>query len=235
MSKLTKYHRELREKLPAGKVYAIDEALTLAKSLARAKFVKSAESMDVSINLGVNAKQSDQIVRGRAILPKGNGRTNSTIAVFARGEQADAAKAANVKYVGFDDLVEQVKQQGKIDVDIVLATPEAMRLVGALGPILGPRGLMPNPKEGTVSADIKSAIDNVLNGVRFRTEKSGIVHCPIGTVVMSVEDLKENLEALISDLKRLKPATAKGTYLKRLTISTTMGPGILVDVSTVSG
>lgn len=235
MPKLTKYQRELKEKIATNKSYPVDEALALAISLARAKFKKKAESVDVAINLGVNPKQSDQIVRGRAHLPKGNGRVDTAIAVFARGEEAEAAIAANVKYVGFEDLVDQVKQEGKIDVDVVLATPEAMRIVGTLGPILGPRGLMPNPKEGTVSTNIKNAIENVLNGVRFRTEKTGIVHCTIGTVAMTAEALKENLEALIADLKRLKPATAKGTYVKRLTISTTMGPGILVDTNTLGG
>lgn len=227
---LTKRQKAMQEKVTVGKVYSIDDALKLVTELSKVKFL---ESVDVAINLGVDPKKSDQVVRARTTLPNGTGRSGRRIAVFARGDAADAAKAAGAHIVGFDELADQVKQDGKLDCDIVLATPEAMKIVGALGQILGPRGLMPNPKEGTVTNDMTTAIKNVVNGVRIRTDKNGIIHCPIGTVKMDLSALKENLQSIIVDLKKLKPATSKGAYIKRITISTTMGLGLLVDIGSV--
>jgi large subunit ribosomal protein L1 len=227
---LTKRQRAIHEKLTVDKVYPIDEALKLSIEFSNVKFL---ESVDVAINLGVDPKKSDQVVRARTVLPNGTGRTGRRIAVFARGDAADAAKAAGATIVGFEELADQVKQDGKLDCDIVIATPEAMKIVGTLGQILGPRGLMPNPKEGTVTNDVTTAIKNVTNGVRIRTDKNGIIHCPIGTVKMDVNALKANLHSIVVDLKKLKPATSKGAYIKRITISTTMGPGLMVDIGSV--
>ena len=206
------------------------EAFGLVKELAAAKFQ---ESVDVSVNLGVDPKKSDQAVRGSTVLPHGTGKT-VRVAVFTQGENADAAKEAGADIVGMDDLAESVKG-GELNFDVVIASPDAMRVVGKLGQILGPRGLMPNPKVGTVTPDIAAAVKNAKAGqVRYRTDKSGIIHCQIGTVGFEVDALKENLEALLADLSKAKPASSKGQYMKRVSISSTMGPGVIVDQATVS-
>ena len=205
--------------------YKLDEALELIKQTGSAKFD---ETVDAAINLGINAKKSDQNVRGATVLPRGTGRT-MRVAVFAEGTDADAAREAGADLVGFEDLAEQV-QGGKIEFDVCIATPSTMRVVGKLGQILGPRGLMPNPKVGTVTQDVTKAVTNAKAGqVQFRIDKAGIVHCPIGKVSFDVEGLKENLVALLDALNRAKPSTAKGQYIKRLTLSPTMGPGVKVD------
>jgi large subunit ribosomal protein L1 len=207
----------------------IDEALSLVKELANAKFP---ESIDVAVNLGVDPRKSDQVVRGSTVLPNGTGKT-VRVAVFAQGENAEKAKAAGADVVGFEDLAETVKA-GQLNFDVVIATPDAMRVVGQLGQILGPRGLMPNPKVGTVTADVEGAVKNAKAGqVRYRTDKAGIIHCPIGRVDFEVTALKENLAALLNDLKKGKPAASKGQYVKKLTVSSTMGPGVAVDRSSV--
>ena len=225
MAKVTKRQKTFREKLEAGKIYAADEALGLLKELASAKFV---ESIDVAVNLGIDARKSDQVVRGSTVLPNGTGKT-VRVAVFAQGENAEKALAAGADVVGFDDLAEQV-QAGQLDFDVVIATPDAMRVVGKLGQILGPRGLMPNPKVGTVTADVATAVNNAKSGqVRYRADKAGIVHCSIGNVKFEVDALRENLQSLLTALVKAKPASSKGVYLKRLTVSTTMGPGVSVD------
>ena len=205
--------------------YKLDEALELIKQTGSAKFD---ETVDAAINLGINAKKSDQNVRGATVLPRGTGRT-MRVAVFAEGADADAAREAGADLVGFEDLAEQV-QGGKIEFDVCIATPSTMRVVGKLGQILGPRGLMPNPKVGTVTQDVTKAVTNAKAGqVQFRIDKAGIVHCPIGKVSFDVEGLKENLVSLLDALNRAKPSTAKGQYIKRVTLSTTMGPGVKVD------
>lgn len=225
MAKLSKRFKAINEKLEHGKFYAIEDALNLLKDLPRAKFV---ESVDVAVNLGVDPRKSDQAVRGSTVLPHGTGKT-VRVAVFAQGENADKAKAAGADIVGFEDLAEEVKK-GNMNFDVVIATPDAMRVVGQLGQILGPRGLMPNPKVGTVSPDVEGAVKNAKAGqVRYRTDKAGIIHCPIGTVEFDATNLKENLEALLVDLKKAKPAAAKGQYMMKVSVSTTMGPGIVVD------
>ncbi len=225
MAKVTKRQKTFREKLEAGKIYAADEALGLLKELASAKFV---ESIDVAVNLGIDPRKSDQVVRGSTVLPNGTGKT-VRVAVFAQGENAEKALAAGADVVGFDDLAEQV-QAGQLDFDVVIATPDAMRVVGKLGQILGPRGLMPNPKVGTVTADVATAVNNAKSGqVRYRADKAGIVHCSIGNVKFEVGALRENLQSLLTALVKAKPASSKGVYLKRLTVSTTMGPGVSVD------
>lgn len=231
-NKLTKRQRASEGRVVPGKLYPIEDGIKLSIELSKVKFT---ESMDVAVRLGVDAKKSDQNVRGRIVYPHGTGRSGKRIAVFARGDQADIAKANGAQIVGFEELAEQVKQEGKIDCDVVLATPEAMRIVGTLGPILGPRGLMPNPKEGTVTTDMAVAIKNVSGGVRFRTDKNGIIHCTIGTVKMNVQELKENLENLIVELKKLKPTSSKGVYLRGMTLSSTMGPGIDIDLTSLAG
>ena len=229
MARLTKKQRAFSETLSAGKQYAIDEAVALLGSLPRAKF---AESIDVAINLGVDARKSDQQVRGATTLPHGAGKT-VRVAVFTQGANADAARAAGADVVGMDDLAEQVKA-GNMDFDVVVASPDAMRVVGQLGQILGPRGLMPNPKTGTVTPDVATAVRNAKAGqVRYRTDKNGIVHGAIGKVGFETVAVKENLEALLADLRRAKPATAKGTYVKKVTLSTTMGPGLVIDQSSL--
>nr|WP_251365554.1 50S ribosomal protein L1 [Coxiella-like endosymbiont of Rhipicephalus sanguineus] len=223
-----------RQKLAAGKVqpkkvYSLTEALKLVKACATAKFK---ESVDVAINLGVDSRKSDQAVRGATILPHGTGRS-VRVAVFAQGDKADKAKEAGADIVGMDDLAEQI-QSGNIDFDIVIATPETMRVVGKLGQILGPRGLMPNPKDGTVTADVVTAVKNAKHGqVRYRTDKNGIIHCTIGKVDFEEKALEENLLALLADVKRAKPSAAKGTYLKKLTLSSTMGPVVVVNRTTI--
>ncbi len=225
MAKVTKRQKTFREKLEAGKIYAADEALGLLKELASAKFV---ESIDVAVNLGIDPRKSDQVVRGSTVLPNGTGKT-VRVAVFAQGENAEKALAAGADVVGFDDLAEQV-QAGQLDFDVVIATPDAMRVVGKLGQILGPRGLMPNPKVGTVTADVATAVNNAKSGqVRYRADKAGIVHCSIGNVKFEIDALRENLQSLLTALVKAKPASSKGVYLKRLTVSTTMGPGVSVD------
>ena len=225
MAKLSKRQKAIREKLEHGKVYSIEEAFNLLKDMPRAKFL---ESIDVSVNLGVDPRKSDQVVRSATVLPNGTGKT-IRVAVFAQGENADKAKAAGADVVGFEDLGEEIKK-GNMDFDVVIATPDAMRIVGQLGQILGPRGLMPNPKVGTVTPDVETAVKNAKSGqVRYRTDKAGIIHCGIGNVDFDVNALKENLEALVADLKKVKPASAKGQYLRKVTVSSTMGPGLTVD------
>lgn len=225
----SKRRKAAREKIDPQKTYVIEEALGLIKQFATAKFP---ESIDVAVNLGVDPRKSDQVVRGSSVLPNGTGKT-VRVAVFAQGENADKAKAAGADIVGFEDLAEKV-QAGELNFDVVIATPDAMRVVGKLGQILGPRGLMPNPKVGTVTADVESAVANAKAGqVRYRTDKAGIIHCPIGRADFEVPALKENLDFLLADLKKAKPATSKGVYLKKLTVSSTMGPGITVDRSSI--
>jgi len=225
----SKRKKVAREKVNSEKAYLIDEALGLVKDLATAKFP---ESIDVSVNLGVDPRKSDQVVRGSTVLPNGTGKT-VRVAVFAQGENADKATAAGADIVGFEDLAEQVKA-GKLNFDVVIATPDAMRVVGKLGQILGPRGLMPNPKVGTVTADVETAVSNAKAGqVRYRTDKAGIIHCPIGRADFEVPALKENLEVLLADLQKAKPASAKGSYVKKLTVSSTMGPGVSVDRASI--
>ncbi len=225
MAKLSKRFQAIREKVEPGKVYPIDEALQLLKEIPHAKFT---EAVDVAVNLGVDPRKSDQVVRGSTVLPHGTGKS-VRVAVFAQGENAEKAKAAGADIVGFEDLAEAIKK-GNLDFDVVIATPDAMRVVGQLGQILGPRGLMPNPKVGTVTPDVESAVKNAKAGqVRYRTDKAGIIHARIGNVDFDTAALKENLEALLADLKKAKPAAAKGQYMKKVSVSTTMGPGIPVD------
>ena len=229
MAALTKRRKLARETVRPTVTYQIDEALALVKQFASAKF---AESVDVSINLGVDPRKSDQVVRGSTVLPNGTGKT-VRVAVFAQGENADKAKAAGADIVGFEDLAEKVKG-GEMNFDVVIATPDAMRVVGQLGQILGPRGLMPNPKVGTVTADVEVAVRNAKAGqVRYRTDKAGIIHCPIGRADFEVAALKENLAALLADLRKAKPSASKGTYLQKLTVSSTMGPGVSVDQASI--
>ena len=227
---ISKRVKSWKDKIDAEKLYAVADALQLLKECSTVKFD---ESVEVAVNLGVDAKKSDQAVRGASVLPKGTGKT-VRIAVFAQGEQAEAAKAAGADVVGFDDLAERM-QAGEMDFDVVIATPDAMPVVSKLGKVLGPRGLMPNPKVGTVSADAGQAVKNARAGqVRYRTDKNGIIHCAIGKVSFDVEALIENLEFLLSDLVKAKPSSAKGIYLKKVSLSTTMGPGIKVDQSSLS-
>ena len=229
MVAMSKRRKAAREKIDAEKAYVVDDALGLVKELATAKFP---ESIDVAVNLGVDPRKSEQVVRGSTVLPNGTGKT-VRVAVFAQGENADKAKSAGADIVGFEDLAESIKG-GDLNFDVVIATPDAMRVVGTLGQILGPRGLMPNPKVGTVTADVETAVKNAKAGqVRYRTDKAGIIHCPIGRADFEVPALKENLEALLADLKKTKPASAKGSYVKKLTISSTMGPGVSVDRASV--
>ena len=221
----SKRRKAANEKIDSTRAYVVDDALSLVKEFASAKFP---ESIDISVNLGVDPRKSDQVVRGSTVLPNGTGKT-VRVAVFAQGENADKATAAGADVVGFEDLAETVKA-GELNFDVVIATPDAMRVVGQLGQILGPRGLMPNPKVGTVTADVSTAVKNAKAGqVRYRTDKAGIIHCPIGRADFEVPALKENLEALLADLKKAKPASAKGSYFKKLTVSSTMGPGVSVD------
>ena len=229
MAKLSKRAKAINEKLEQNKLYPFTDAASLLTELSTVKFK---ESVDVAVNLGVDVRKSDQVVRGSTVLPNGTGK-DVRVAVFAQGANAGKAKAAGAEIVGMDDLAAEIKA-GKLDFDVVIATPDAMRVVGTLGQVLGPRGLMPNPKVGTVTPDVETAVKNAKAGqVRFRTDKSGIVHCSIGKVGFSPEALKQNVEALIADLKKLKPASAKGVYVKRVSVSTTMGPGIQIDQSTL--
>ena len=229
MAALSKRRKAAREKVDSNAVYTIDDALSLVKELAVAKFP---ESIDVSVNLGVDPRKSDQVVRGSTVLPNGTGKS-VRVAVFAQGENAEKAKAAGADIVGFEDLAESIKG-GELNFQVVIATPDAMRVVGTLGQILGPRGLMPNPKVGTVTADVETAVKNAKAGqVRYRTDKAGIIHCAIGRADFEVDALKENLNALLADLKKAKPAASKGQYVRKLTVSSTMGPGVAVDRATV--
>ena len=225
MAKLTKRAKAFKEKVEEGRLYAIDEAVTLLTELSTVKFE---ESIDISINLGVDPKKSDQVVRGATVLPNGTGK-DVRVAVFAQGEKADEASAAGADIVGMDDLAEAVKG-GELNFDVAIATPDSMRVVGQLGQVLGPRGLMPNPRLGTVTMDVGEAVRNAKAGqVRYRTDKNGIVHGGIGKVGFKSSAIKENIEALIADLKKAKPTTAKGTYVKKVVLSTTMGAGIPID------
>ena len=225
MAKLSKRQQAIAELVEHGKNYAINDALTLVKKFPKVKFN---ESVDVAINLGIDPRKSDQVVRGATVLPKGTGKT-VRVAVFAQGENAEKATAAGADIVGFDDLAESVKG-GNMDFDVVIATPDAMRVVGTLGQILGPRGLMPNPKVGTVTPDVVTAVKNAKAGqVRYRADKGGIIHCTIGKVDFAEDALRENLDALLADLVKAKPSSAKGIYMKKITVSTTMGGSVLVD------
>jgi large subunit ribosomal protein L1 len=229
MAKVSKRVRVIREKVQPGKIYSFDEAVTLLKECANAGF---AETVEAAINLGVDPRKSDQVVRGATTLPRGSGK-QVRVAVFAQGDAAEAARAAGADEVGMEDLADKIKG-GDLGFGVVIATPDAMRVVGALGQILGPRGLMPNPKTGTVTPDPATAVRNAKAGqVRFRTDKNGIIHGGIGKVDFDVQSLKENLEALVADLKRLKPSSAKGIYLKKITLSTTMGPGLQLDTASL--
>jgi large subunit ribosomal protein L1 len=229
MAKLSKRLKAIQEKIEPGKQYAIDEALGLLSELSAVKFK---ESVDVSVNLGVDPRKSDQVVRSSTVLPHGTGKT-VRVAVFAQGANADAAKEAGADVIGMDDLADSVKA-GNLDFDVVIASPDAMRVVGQLGQILGPRGLMPNPKVGTVTPDVAAAVQNAKAGqVRYRTDKAGIIHSSIGKVDFSVDALRENLRALLADLNKLKPASSKGVYMKKVTVSTTMGPGLSIDQATL--
>jgi large subunit ribosomal protein L1 len=229
MARLSKRAKIAREKVNPAASYSIDDALKLVKELATAKFP---ESIDIAINLGIDPRKSEQVVRGSTVLPNGTGKT-VRVAVFAQGDNAEKAKAAGADIVGFQDLADAVKA-GEMNFDVVIATPDAMRVVGQLGQVLGPRGLMPNPKVGTVTADVTTAVRNAKAGqVRYRTDKAGIVHCPIGRADFEIPALKENLNALLADLRKGKPAASKGVYLQKLTISSTMGPGVSVDQASV--
>ncbi|MDZ7752119.1 MAG: 50S ribosomal protein L1 [Gammaproteobacteria bacterium] len=230
MATLTKRKKMFREKVDGSRLYPVEEALALLKELSTAKF---RESVDVAVNLGVDPRKSDQVVRGATVLPRGTGK-EVRVAVFAQGANAEAATEAGADVVGFEDLAEAVKG-GQMDFDVVIASPDAMRVVGALGPILGPRGLMPNPKVGTVTPDVAGAVRNAKAGqVRYRTDKSGIIHCTIGNISFEPAALKENLDALLADLNKAKPSTSKGIYVKRVTVSSTMGPGVAVDKASLT-
>lgn len=230
MAKLSKKQKQMAEKLEAGKNYSIEEAVSLISEFASSKFK---ESIDVAINLGVDPRKSDQVVRGSTLLPNGTGK-EVRVAVFAQGDNAEKATAAGADIVGFDDLAESIKA-GNMDFDVVIATPDAMRVVGKLGQVLGPRGLMPNPKVGTVTPDVATAVKNAKAGqVRYRTDKNGIVHGGIGRVGFDGNAVKANLEALLADLQKGKPSSAKGVYIKKVVLSSTMGPGLLIDQSSLA-
>jgi large subunit ribosomal protein L1 len=230
MAALTKRMRAIQAKVKAGKLYTAQEAIALLKDMPLAKF---RESVDVSVNLGVDPRKSDQAIRGAVVLPKGTGK-EIRVAVFTSAANADAALKAGADIVGMEDLAEKVKA-GEMNFDIVIASPDAMRVVGQLGQILGPRGLMPNPKDGTVTADVAGAVKNAKMGqVRYRTDKGGIIHCTIGKLDFDAADLTQNLEAILAALKKAKPNSAKGLYFKRVTLSSTMGPGLQVDIGSVA-
>jgi large subunit ribosomal protein L1 len=231
MAKLTKRQKAIATQVEANKVYSLEDAVALLNSLPAVKFK---ESMDVSVNLGVDPRKSDQVVRGATTLPAGTGKT-VRVAVFAQGAAAEAAKAEGADIVGMDDLAESI-QAGNLNFDVVIAAPDAMRVVGKLGTILGPRGLMPNPKVGTVTPDVANAVKNAKAGqARYRVDKGGIIHAAIGQVGFAPEAVRQNIEALVADLKKAKPATSKGVYLKKITLSSTMGPGLSIDVASVAG
>jgi large subunit ribosomal protein L1 len=230
-TKISKRYKALADKVAPGKVYAIDEALKIVKDGAKAKFP---ESVDVAIRLGIDAKKSDQGVRGSVMLPHGTGKTVRVVVFVPAGEKAEAAKAAGADAVGMEDLAEKM-QAGDLDYGRVIATPDAMRVVGKLGQLLGPRGLMPNPKDGSVAADVVTAVKNAKAGqVKFRNDKAGIIHCSIGKANFEAAALKDNLNALITDLVKAKPSTAKGVFLQKVSLSSTMGVGVAVDPSTVT-
>ena len=225
MAKLTKKQKLIAEKFDSEKFYALQDAMEILSSVSSSKFK---EALDVSVNLGVDPRKSDQVVRGATTLPHGTGK-DVRVAVFAQGENAEKAQQAGADVVGFEDLGEEIKG-GKIDFDVLIATPDAMRIVGQLGKVLGPRGLMPNPKTGTVTTDVEVAVKNSKSGqVQFRTDKAGLVHGRVGQLGFTAEQIKENIQALLVDLKKAKPAAAKGVYLKKLTLSSTMGPGLNID------
>ena len=227
MTKLSNRIKQIKDTVDPNKFYSLNDALGLAKQNSTAKFD---ESIDIAVNLGVDAKKSDQLVRGSVVLPKGTGKT-VRVAVFAQADKAEEAKAAGADIVGFEDLAEQVKS-GSMDFDVVIATPDAMRVVGQLGQVLGPRGLMPNPKVGTVTPNVSEAVKNAKGGqVQFRTDKAGIIHCTIGRASFAEDDLAENFKALIDALNKNKPGASKGVYLKRIAVSSTMGPGLRLDQS----
>lgn len=229
MPKLTKRQKEIQSKVELGKLYSVVEAVTLLKELSTVKF---SETVDAAINLGIDPRKSDQAVRGATSLPHGTGK-EVRVAVFTSGSNADAAKEAGAEFVGMEDLAEQIKG-GMMDFDVVIADPAAMRVVGQLGQVLGPRGLMPNPKTGTVTPNVVEAVQNAKAGqVRFRADKGGVIHGGIGKISFDANAIKENLEALIADLKKAKPSTAKGIYLKKISLSTTMGPGLSIDVASL--
>jgi len=230
MAGLSKKAKLIKEKVDKTKQYTLAEAVALLKELATAKFN---EAIDVSVNLGVDSRKSDQNVRGATVLPNGTGKT-IRVAVFTQGANADAAKQAGADIVGMDDLADQIKQ-GEMNFDVVIASPDAMRVVGQLGQILGPRGLMPNPKVGTVTPDVATAVTNAKSGqVRYRTDKAGIIHCTIGKISFEEQAIKQNLETLLTDLKKAKPSAAKGIYMKKVTLSTTMGPGLCLDQNSLA-
>lgn len=225
MAKLSKRAKKIQERVEPGKLYAAEEAFALLKELSTVKFV---ENVDVAVNLGVDPRKSDQVVRGSTVLPHGIGK-QVRVAVFTQGPAADEATAAGADRVGMEDLAEDMKA-GNIDYDVVIASPDAMRIVGQLGKVLGPRGLMPNPKVGTVTPNVAEAVNNAKAGqVRYRTDKAGIVHCPLGKIDFDADKLRENLEALLSNLNKAKPSAAKGIYMQKVTVSSTMGPGLTVD------
>ncbi|MDP3705782.1 MAG: 50S ribosomal protein L1 [Legionellaceae bacterium] len=229
MARLTKKDVKIREKLKTNYLYKAEEAIVLLKEFASKNFN---EGVDVAVNMGLDPRKPDQALRLSTKLPKGTGKV-VRVAVFAQGDNATKAKAAGADLVGFEDLAEQIKA-GELNFDVVIATPDAMRIVGQLGQILGPRGLMPNPKVGTVTMNVEAAVNDVKSGqVRYRTDKNGIVHCPVGKLDFNSADLLENLSALMSDLKRAKPATSKGVYIKKITLSSTMGPGITIDPASI--
>lgn len=230
MAKLTKRARLIAEKVEVTKFYSVEEAVALLSELSTVKFK---ESIDVSVNLGVDPRKSDQVVRGSTVLPHGAGK-DVRVAVFAQGANAEAAKEAGADVVGFEDLAEQVKA-GNLDFDVVIASPDAMRIVGQLGQILGPRGLMPNPKVGTVTPDVATAVRNAKAGqARYRTDKNGIIHAAVGSIEFAADAIRGNLEALLTDLRRAKPASSKGVYLKKVTLSSTMGPGLQIDLGALN-
>ncbi|MBA2655365.1 MAG: 50S ribosomal protein L1 [Tatlockia sp.] len=226
---LSKKHQKIREKVKPGHMYNAEEAITLLKEFASSNFK---ESIDISVNLGVDPRKSDQVVRSSTNLPKGTGKT-VRVAVFAQGENAIKAKNAGADIVGFEDLADKIKA-GEMNFDVVIATPDAMRIVGQLGQILGPRGLMPNPKVGTVTPNVEAAVTDAKSGqVRYRTDKNGIIHCSVGKIDFKAVDILENISALLVDLKKAKPTSSKGVYFKKISLSTTMGPGIAIDIATI--
>jgi len=231
MAKLNKRQKLISEKIEVGKAYSVEEAVSLLTELSGS--IKFNESIDIAVNLGIDARKSDQAVRGSTVLPNGTGKT-VRVAVFTQGENAEKAKAAGAEIVGMDELAAEIKG-GMMDFDVVIASPDAMRVVGQLGQVLGPRGLMPNPKVGTVTPDVETAVKNAKAGqVRYRTDKNGIVHSIVGNVEFTGESVKQNVEALLADLKKAKPAAAKGVYLKKVVLSSTMGPGLLIDQGSIT-
>jgi large subunit ribosomal protein L1 len=229
MAKVTKKQKNIATVVKPNHFYTVSDAVAILKQFASAKF---RESLDISVNLGVDPRKSDQVVRSSTNLPKGTGKV-VRVAVFAQGDNATKAKDAGADIVGFEDLADQIKA-GKMDFDVVIATPDAMRIVGQLGQVLGPRGLMPNPKVGTVTTNVEAAVKDAKSGqVRYRTDKNGIIHCSVGKADFAAEDVLENIVALISDLKKAKPSSSKGQYLKKISLSTTMGPGLAIDISSL--